>query len=145
MGENAGSSRQAVEEFGGASRARTDGLVVANEALSQLSYSPTEENAGWSFYFSSVRGLAPSGGVPWEQREVRLLIFLCDLRGAFAGFAVKSFSPQRPQRNSAKFAKNDLHHETAPLPHLWQQLLLKPRRPLCTKGCEFQKPLDEIC
>ncbi len=26
---------------GGASRARTDGLVVANDALSQLSYSPT--------------------------------------------------------------------------------------------------------
>src|ERR1700730_700576 len=28
-------------EFGGASRDRTDGLVVANDALSQLSYSPT--------------------------------------------------------------------------------------------------------
>ena len=27
---------------GGASRARTDGLVVANDALSQLSYSPTK-------------------------------------------------------------------------------------------------------
>ena len=27
--------------IGGASRARTDGLVVANDALSQLSYSPT--------------------------------------------------------------------------------------------------------
>gem|GEM_PF-2949306 len=27
--------------FGGASRDRTDGLVVANDALSQLSYSPT--------------------------------------------------------------------------------------------------------
>jgi hypothetical protein len=31
-------------EFGGASRDRTDGLVVANDALSQLSYSPT---IGW--------------------------------------------------------------------------------------------------
>ena len=29
--------------FGGASRARTDGLVVANDALSQLSYSPTRD------------------------------------------------------------------------------------------------------
>ena len=29
-------------ESGGASRARTDGLVVANDALSQLSYSPTK-------------------------------------------------------------------------------------------------------
>jgi hypothetical protein len=29
--------------FGGASRDRTDDLIVANDALSQLSYSPTEE------------------------------------------------------------------------------------------------------
>ena len=48
MGENAGSSRQAVEEFGGASRARTDGLVVANDALSQLSYSPTKRTNDWT-------------------------------------------------------------------------------------------------
>ena len=30
-------------KFGGASRDRTDGLVVANDALSQLSYSPIPE------------------------------------------------------------------------------------------------------
>ena len=30
--------------FGGASRDRTDDLIVANDALSQLSYSPTREN-----------------------------------------------------------------------------------------------------
>ncbi len=30
-------------EFGGASRDRTDGLVVANDALSQLSYSPVPD------------------------------------------------------------------------------------------------------
>jgi hypothetical protein len=29
--------------FGGASRDRTDGLVVANDALSQLSYSPVPD------------------------------------------------------------------------------------------------------
>jgi hypothetical protein len=34
-------SRQGVERFGGASRDRTDDLIVANDALSQLSYSPT--------------------------------------------------------------------------------------------------------
>jgi hypothetical protein len=34
-------TRQDVEKIGGASRDRTDGLVVANDALSQLSYSPT--------------------------------------------------------------------------------------------------------
>jgi hypothetical protein len=33
-------------KFGGASRDRTDGLVVANDALSQLSYSPV---SGWIF------------------------------------------------------------------------------------------------
>jgi hypothetical protein len=34
--------------YGGASRDRTDDLIVANDALSQLSYSPTsvEENTG---------------------------------------------------------------------------------------------------
>ena len=31
---------QLAEKIGGASRDRTDGLVVANDALSQLSYSP---------------------------------------------------------------------------------------------------------
>jgi hypothetical protein len=30
-----------MEKFGGADRDRTGGLVVANDALSQLSYSPT--------------------------------------------------------------------------------------------------------
>jgi hypothetical protein len=33
-----------VERFGGASRDRTDDLIVANDALSQLSYSPVQ---GW--------------------------------------------------------------------------------------------------
>jgi hypothetical protein len=41
-------SRQVVERFGGASRARTDGLVVANDALSQLSYSPTARTNYWT-------------------------------------------------------------------------------------------------
>ncbi len=36
-----------LNTFGGASRARTDDLIVANDALSQLSYSPTRvENKG---------------------------------------------------------------------------------------------------
>jgi hypothetical protein len=34
-------AEEAVEGFGGAERDRTAGLLVANEALSQLSYSPT--------------------------------------------------------------------------------------------------------
>jgi hypothetical protein len=33
---------EVLENVGGADRDRTGGLLVANEALSQLSYSPTE-------------------------------------------------------------------------------------------------------
>ena len=36
-------TRQVIDKNGGASRARTDDLIVANDALSQLSYSPTAE------------------------------------------------------------------------------------------------------
>ena len=41
-----GKGRQVTEKIGGASRDRTDGLVVANDALSQLSYSPTKRTNG---------------------------------------------------------------------------------------------------
>ena len=34
-------TRQVIEKIGGASRDRTDDLIVANDALSQLSYSPS--------------------------------------------------------------------------------------------------------
>ena len=39
--KNPPGSGQIGKEFGGAERDRTAGLLVANEALSQLSYSPT--------------------------------------------------------------------------------------------------------
>ena len=42
MSANDGESWQVVEKIGGASRDRTDDLIVANDALSQLSYSPTK-------------------------------------------------------------------------------------------------------
>jgi hypothetical protein len=49
--------------FGGASRDRTDDLIVANDALSQLSYSPTSGNGWWmetnSFYQSGEIGTNP--------------------------------------------------------------------------------------
>ncbi len=35
---------QVAEKIGGRDRDRTDGLLVANEALSQLSYSPTSSS-----------------------------------------------------------------------------------------------------
>jgi hypothetical protein len=41
-----GKSPQVPEKIGGASRARTDDLIVANDALSQLSYSPTRPVGG---------------------------------------------------------------------------------------------------
>jgi hypothetical protein len=41
MIERGEQSGQVIEKFGGASRDRTDDLIVANDALSQLSYSPT--------------------------------------------------------------------------------------------------------
>jgi hypothetical protein len=40
MVENGSKTRQVIEKNGGASRDRTDDLIVANDALSQLSYSP---------------------------------------------------------------------------------------------------------
>jgi hypothetical protein len=42
VNEHGQNNSQVLERIGGASRARTDGLVVANDALSQLSYSPTK-------------------------------------------------------------------------------------------------------
>ena len=41
MNANGEKTRQVIEKIGGASRDRTDDLIVANDALSQLSYSPT--------------------------------------------------------------------------------------------------------
>ena len=40
MVKNGSKTRQVLEKIGGASRDRTDDLIVANDALSQLSYSP---------------------------------------------------------------------------------------------------------
>jgi hypothetical protein len=42
MIEHGWKSRQVIEKIGGASRDRTDDLIVANDALSQLSYSPVQ-------------------------------------------------------------------------------------------------------
>jgi hypothetical protein len=44
--------------FGGAERDRTAGLLVANEALSQLSYSPTVA----SFILAARQKMGKSGG-----------------------------------------------------------------------------------
>jgi hypothetical protein len=54
-----------IEGYGGASRDRTDDLIVANDALSQLSYSPVCR-LDRLMYFNSLpeslpsRALAPS-------------------------------------------------------------------------------------
>jgi hypothetical protein len=44
-----------VAEIGGASRDRTDDLIVANDALSQLSYSPV---CGWIVHCSTILAVA---------------------------------------------------------------------------------------
>jgi hypothetical protein len=50
-----------VIENGGASRDRTDDLIVANDALSQLSYSPMQD-LDWTLgYFISDPESAPNG------------------------------------------------------------------------------------
>ena len=55
--------RQPVEKIGGASRARTDDLIVANDALSQLSYSPILGTSRVYRNSSSAFGPRPSAGV----------------------------------------------------------------------------------
>jgi hypothetical protein len=53
-------TREVVEKIGGADRDRTGGLLVANEALSQLSYSPTSGLERRSrLDFTSVDALQP--------------------------------------------------------------------------------------
>ena len=57
--------------FGGASRDRTDGLVVANDALSQLSYSPTLVLDGLDHFISasivSTTGRATEMSTPYRH------------------------------------------------------------------------------
>src|SRR3954471_4110989 len=52
-----------LEIFGGAGRDRTDGLVVANDALSQLSYSPKKEarrTPRWIYCNKALLAIFPS-------------------------------------------------------------------------------------
>jgi hypothetical protein len=61
MIERGGKSRQMIERIGGASRDRTDDLIVANDALSQLSYSPTTGWICWLLtHFNSDLSSAPN-------------------------------------------------------------------------------------
>jgi hypothetical protein len=72
-----------AEIFGGASRARTDDLIVANDALSQLSYSPTLRDQNERYCdFSSVSGFRPSADIPKRQSKItqnglRKMVFTC--------------------------------------------------------------------
>jgi hypothetical protein len=59
MIERGEKTRQVTEKIGGASRDRTDDLIVANDALSQLSYSPTGRLDRWFADFISVFFPAP--------------------------------------------------------------------------------------
>ena len=50
-----GKNRQVLGEIGGASRDRTDDLIVANDALSQLSYSPKFRRVSFLVILSAGR------------------------------------------------------------------------------------------
>jgi hypothetical protein len=53
---------QVLGKYGGASRDRTDDLIVANDALSQLSYSPVRIVSEVPDYFISLRTRLPTFG-----------------------------------------------------------------------------------
>ena len=60
MLDSGSKNRQVIEKIGGASRDRTDDLIVANDALSQLSYSPIRRlDRKLLPYFISVAESAP--------------------------------------------------------------------------------------
>jgi hypothetical protein len=59
MLESGSTSREVLEKIGGASRDRTDDLIVANDALSQLSYSPVCR-LDRLMYFNSLPESLPS-------------------------------------------------------------------------------------
>jgi len=74
MLKNGCATRQVIEKIGGASRDRTDDLIVANDALSQLSYSPILRIIRAVTNFSSAldSGPAPSGFLgSISPREIR--------------------------------------------------------------------------
>jgi hypothetical protein len=69
-----------VIENGGASRDRTDDLIVANDALSQLSYSPTIVASDFitgCFILIMVPRLAALSSSPCLQCAIRKTISLC--------------------------------------------------------------------
>jgi hypothetical protein len=62
---NSNPNSNSKPEFGGAGRDRTGDLIVANDALSQLSYSPTRGlDCRLLKYFSSDPESAPTGSAP---------------------------------------------------------------------------------
>ena len=69
-------ARRAVSA-GGADRNRTDGLLSANQALSQLSYSPCFSNtfeAGWTQPCPSIEALEWNGCPPFQGLHPRSLL-----------------------------------------------------------------------
>jgi hypothetical protein len=83
---------QLAENIGGASRARTDDLIVANDALSQLSYSPTRvRNTGLCnaiLAAFSAEDQAPFCGI--ERRRCKLR--LCCAHQAVCGYIARYVS-----------------------------------------------------
>ena len=76
-----------IGNIGGASRDRTDDLIVANDALSQLSYSPVCRLVGVLDYFISLPECAPNGS-PDSVFAPSFLSVLCE---SSATSTVKAF------------------------------------------------------
>ena len=81
--------RQVVEKIGGASRDRTDDLIVANDALSQLSYSPVQVGSVTQVFYQ------PSG-----MRTKRIP------GGSFSRRASLAFSAASAVNGSFRFTQN---------------------------------------
>jgi hypothetical protein len=77
MLESGSTSREVLEKIGGASRDRTDDLIVANDALSQLSYSPVCR-LDRLMYFNSLPESLPSCALaPSQNRQQISLTNYC--------------------------------------------------------------------
>src|SRR5882724_11057904 len=75
-------------ESGGREGIRTLGLLVANEALSQLSYSPTSSKS----ILANVPGLANTHPVAWKQLRAQ---HMSSIRSTCDALKMERYSPAR--------------------------------------------------
>src|SRR6267378_4916556 len=81
-------SRLSCLESGGREGIRTPGLLVANEALSQLSYSPTSSSS----ILANAPGLANTRSVAWKQLRAQ---HMSSIRSTCDALKMERYSPTR--------------------------------------------------